>query len=195
MAPEAVLFDLDGTIWDSWPWYAHLAGIRGRASRNAVILEQGQPAATILRQAGVTPARFPTLCERNISTLSIYPGVRRGLEEMSKRSIPSGIVTNLPGWIVLPMLRSLRLQDYFGAIVDYGRPARRKPHPEPLLITLRDLGIAASPAIWYVGDSISDCQAARAAGVSFAWASYGYGSERPPGTDKVITRFRQALSL
>lgn len=195
MATEAVLFDLDGTIWDSWPWYAHLAGIRGRASRNAVILEQGQPAATILRQAGVTPARFPALCERNISTLSLYPGVRRGLEEMSKRSIPYGIVTNLPGWIVLPMLRSLGLRDYFGAIVDYGTPRRRKPHPEPLLIAVRELGIAASPATWYVGDSSNDCQAANAAGLSFAWASYGYGQQRPPGADKIVNRFRQVLAL
>lgn len=195
MAPEALIFDLDGTIWDSWPWYAHLAGTQGQFSPSTVALEQGEPAATILRHAGVTRARFPPLCESHISRLSLYPGVRSGLQELSERSIPTGIVTNLPEWIVLPMLRSLRLLDYFKAIVDYGKPRRRKPHPDPLVIAMQELGVARSRTSWYVGDSIHDCQAAHSAGLSFAWASYGYGRQRPPGVDKVVSRFRQVLIL
>ena len=197
MAPEAVLFDLDGTIWDSWPWYAYVAGTQGRVSRAdaALKLAQGRPAATILDQAGVKRARFPAVCERPISRLPLYRGVRSGLREISARSMPTGVVTNLPGWMALPMLTSSGLRDYFGPIVDYSKPRLRKPHPEPLLIAMRELGIAASPAIWYVGDSINDCQAAHAAGVSFAWASYGYGQQQPPGADKIVSRFRQVLTL
>jgi phosphoglycolate phosphatase-like HAD superfamily hydrolase len=52
---------------------------------------------------------------------------------------------------------------FFSSVVCAGEAARRKPHPEPLLLALSRLGIPAAPAA-YVGDSPEDIEMAQAAG-------------------------------
>ncbi len=47
-----------------------------------------------------------------------------------------------------------------------------KPDPEPMLECLRRLGVEAKDAL-YLGDARSDMVAARAAGMDFAYASWG----------------------
>ena len=47
-----------------------------------------------------------------------------------------------------------------------------KPHPFPLNKCLQELGIEASEAI-YIGDSIFDYQAAKAAGMALGLATWG----------------------
>lgn len=195
MAAEAFIFDLDGTIWDSRPWYASLLSDEGQVERIIAEIERGKPVASMLRRAGVTPAKFRSLCEGRISGLPIYSGVRKGLRALSRRSLPIGIVTNLPLWIVDPMLKFLGLEVFFHPVVAYCRTRRHKPHPDPLLLAVQLFGLVSSGDIWYVGDSAHDCQAAHSAGLSFAWASYGYGREEPPGADAILTRFWQVQSL
>ena len=53
----------------------------------------------------------------------------------------------------------------------------------------------ADARTWFVGDGAVDAEAAAAAGVRFAWASYGYYTEAPPGTAKVLERFEDVLQL
>ena len=47
-----------------------------------------------------------------------------------------------------------------------------KPHPEPMLECLRRLGVEGKDAL-YLGDARTDMEAARAAGMDFAYASWG----------------------
>ena len=49
---------------------------------------------------------------------------------------------------------------------------KHKPDPEPLFECLRRLGVEAKDAL-YVGDARGDMEAARAAGMDFAYASWG----------------------
>ena len=49
--------------------------------------------------------------------------------------------------------------------------------------------------VWFVGDGIVDAEAAKSAGVQFAWASYGYESVAPQGVVKEIGRFEDILVL
>jgi phosphoglycolate phosphatase-like HAD superfamily hydrolase len=58
-----------------------------------------------------------------------------------------------------------------------------------------ELGVDPSPEVWYVGDTTNDGAAARAAGLSFAWASYGYGSGEPADADAVIRVFPEVVGL
>jgi len=44
--------------------------------------------------------------------------------------------------------------------------ARRKPHPEPVLHALAELGEPPGPDCWYLGDSTTDVIAARRAGIT-----------------------------
>lgn len=52
----------------------------------------------------------------------------------------------------------------FKAVVHFSHYTNPKPHPEPLLIALKKLGAKPDEAI-YIGDSQTDIQAARAAGM------------------------------
>lgn len=196
MASTALIFDLDGTIWDSRRFYAKAISIAGgdfhRSMRG---LTDGLPAAQLLREAGISPPKFTKLVTSNKDDLPLYPGVRNVLSQLKVSGVPLGIVTSLPGWIASPMLGVTGLCQIFCTVVDWGRCRSPKPSPKPLLLALEDLNVIPSNNTWYIGDSISDGQAAKAAQVSFAWASYGYGPEKFDNVDRVLCSFSDILLL
>ncbi len=185
MAAPALLFDLDGTVWDSYPWYAKLMATSGAISEAAVIerLRAGKSVVALLDRYAVTPARFQKYCRE----LQLFPGVRETLEELAGRATPMGAVTSLPGRLVLPMLDGIGLAGRFSAVIHAGNCRFRKPHPAPLLAALDELEVAANDSVFYVGDRQVDAEAAIRGGLAFAWASYGYG-EGCPATAKVVLK-------
>lgn len=64
------------------------------------------------------------------------------------------------------------LDQYMAAAVLADDTQKHKPDPEPLLECLKRLGINAADAL-YVGDGLSDYQAARNAGMDFGYAKWG----------------------
>lgn len=64
------------------------------------------------------------------------------------------------------------MDEYFKAVVLSGDTKHHKPHPEPLLVCAEMLDIDPKRAL-YIGDSIFDYQAAKAAGMAFGLASWG----------------------
>ncbi|AZK43623.1 HAD family hydrolase [Erysipelothrix piscisicarius] len=64
------------------------------------------------------------------------------------------------------------MDGYFNDVVLSGDTQHHKPHPEPLLVCAEMLDITPNRAL-YVGDSIFDYQAAKAAGMAFGLASWG----------------------
>ncbi len=196
MAARAVVFDLDGTIWDSFSWLARVIGEGDEAAERAALasLRGAVPAARLLRERGVKERGFASLCE-TASGLALYPGVVSTLEQLAEEGLPLGVVTNLPAWMARPMLSSLGLTEFFNSIVDYGRTRRHKPAPDPLLLAVSELGAGGGSEVWYVGDAATDAAAAGSAGLSFAWASYGYGTDEPQGTDIVIQAFEDVARL
>ena len=99
------------------------------------------------------------------------------------------VVSNNSAEAVAAYLSAHGLADQIMSIVGrpYADPARMKPNPEPILAAARLLG-ADPAACVLVGDSLTDIQGARAAGVRVI----GYAN-RPPkvaafvGADAVIT--------
>jgi len=196
MAAEAFLFDLDGTIWDSHPWLAGVAakGNQRREAQYLTALRARRPAATLLRNAGISRAAFARACGDGCA-LPLYPEAATTLDRLAQRGVLLGAVTNLPMWLARPMLDGLGLSQRFGSLVTYERTSRRKPHPDPLLLSLEELAADSGPNAWYVGDSATDARAAMAAGMSFAWVSWGYESTPPATTDLVVGRFSELLDI
>jgi HAD superfamily hydrolase (TIGR01509 family) len=197
MAPTAILFDLDGTVWDSFPWYASLlARASGRDTDSLhAELRRGASIVTIARNCKITNGRFTTLCQSSIEMLQLYPGVRDTLEQLNALRIPTAAVTSLPGRIVEPLLGGLRLTALFHNVVHANNCALRKPNPEPLLTSLRELRVAPDKNVFYVGDVKNDAAAAEAAGIRFAWASYGYGDGCPSTSAVRLNSIEEVLSL
>jgi HAD superfamily hydrolase (TIGR01549 family) len=93
----------------------------------------------------------------------LIPGVRRVLTRVGgKHSL--GLVTSGDRDRVLRQLREFRLTRVFSARVCSGDTLRKKPHPEPLRLALRQMDLEP-PSCVYVGDSPQDVEMARSAGV------------------------------
>lgn len=197
MAPTALLFDLDGTVWDSFPWYADLlarASGRGAATFNAK-LRGGVSIVTLSQQCGISNGRFIAQCEASMNSLQLYPGVRTTLVQLAARGIPTAAVTSLPGRIAEPLLVGLHLAEFFRIIVHAGNCASRKPRPGPLLAALQMLRIVPDGNVFYVGDRKDDAAASEAAGIRFAWASYGYGDGCPIASAIRLNSIDEVLDL
>jgi phosphoglycolate phosphatase-like HAD superfamily hydrolase len=196
MAVRAFIFDLDGTLWDSFPWYASIISGTGRIEYDEALrdLSRGIPVARLLHSSGISSTNLRAVCASIAPQSHLYPGVKDTLNAFKTEKIPLEIVTTLPGWMASPILDGLRISEYITEVIDYGKTARHKPHPDPLLAVLTQLDLSPSTDIWYVGDTEGDCIAAKAAGLSFACALYGYGNKFN-GADVYLTKFSEIRDL
>lgn len=198
----ALLFDLDGTLVDS------LADLH--TATNLLLAEQRRPPieveqarlavghgakaliAKIWRETG-TPASEADLVTLHRDFLRLYapiatdrtrpyPGVVAALEALAGH--PMGVVTNKPEAPARRILAHLDLMRFFGAVVGGDTLPVRKPDPAPLRLAMRQLG--AADAIM-VGDSRTDVDAARNAGVPVVAVTWGY-DRGELDADAVISR-------
>ena len=209
-SPRAVVFDLDGTLVDSLPGQ--------QAAFNEVLGEDGYPplgleVATTLVGDGVAkfvergvahvgwdlaPEDLPGLVSRFVARYAKnptrltkpYPGVAETLCRLRRAGFKLGVCTNKTHDLSVAILGELGLEGYFGAVIGGDSRDRRKPHPEPLLAALGELGVAPSAAVM-VGDSRNDVLVARRAGLPAIAVSYGYcpGGVGRLGADATIDRF------
>jgi phosphoglycolate phosphatase len=206
----AVVFDLDGTLIDSAPDV--------RAALNAVLAEEGrrqlslaevqelvgEGAAALIERAWAatgqptaSPALAP-LIERYLAHYRahpadhthVYDGVVCLLEGLRAKGCLLGICTNKPSGMTGIVLDALDLSRHFQAILG-GDYVRRKPDGDHILETLRRMGASADRAV-YIGDSITDIQAARNAAVPVVAVDWGYARMPPEqlGADRLISHFR-----
>jgi HAD superfamily hydrolase (TIGR01509 family) len=99
-----------------------------------------------------------------IPLMVMEEGFRETLDELRGR-VALAVCTNR-STSMATVLESFGLSSYFAAVMTASRAARPKPWPDPLLLLLEELGLAAGEAL-FVGDSDLDRQAAEAAGVTF----------------------------
>lgn len=196
MATRAVLFDLDGTLADTAP---DLAGAlnrqRERRGLAPLPIEQVRPHASAGARgllgvgfglgpgdAGFEPMREEFLAlygERLCDETRLFPGVPELLDELERRAVSWGVVTNKPARFTVPLLDALGLGSRPGCIVSGDTCAQPKPHPAPLLAACERLGIPPAECL-YLGDDERDTRASLAAGMRSIVACYGYlGNERP----------------
>ena len=93
----------------------------------------------------------------------LMAGARRILARLANAHC-LGLVTSGDRDRVTRQLRDFRLSSLFAARVCSGDTLRKKPHPEPLRLALRQMELHPSACV-YVGDSPQDVEMARRAGV------------------------------
>ncbi len=170
---KGVLFDWDGTLLDSHhaDCAAYLAmfrkmdipwGLRELTRHYSPNWHQ------VYRAAGLPRHRWPQADAAWRESYAqhrteLLPGARSVLRALGRRH-RLGLVTSGDRERVTLQLRRFRLLRVFSARVCSGDTARRKPHPEPLLLALRKMRLNPRACI-YVGDAPQDLQMARRAGV------------------------------
>lgn len=213
--PEAVLFDLDGTLADTAPDLG--------AALNQLLLEQGRnplPMAMLRPHVssgargmigaglGITPAdaayaglqqRFLAIYQNTLCVgTRLFEGMAEHLDELEARAIPWGIVTNKSQRFAIPLMEGLGLRQRCVCIVCGDSARRAKPHGHPMHLASAVMGIAASDCI-YVGDDERDVISGRVAGMQTIVAGWGYlGDGKPPahwGADAIAAAPADILGI
>jgi phosphoglycolate phosphatase len=208
---DIVVFDLDGTLADTAPDLAaalnhalirldrppvpvesvrHLVGHGARA-----LLRKGLAATGTVSEELVDQG-FPYFIDYYGANICIgtrpYDGLENALEELTRQGTALAICTNKFEWATLRLIDALGWNGRFQAIVGGDTVGVRKPDPAPLREAIARSG--GGRAI-FVGDSITDADTARAAGIPLIAVSFGF-SDRPVdqlGADAVIDHYRDLL--
>lgn len=104
---------------------------------------------------------------------TLYPNVLETLQKLKNEEFMMAIITNKPFEFVEPILKELDIYHYFTSILGGDSLKEKKPHPLPLLHTLKKFNLQANQAIM-VGDSKNDILSAKSANVHSIAVSYGY---------------------
>jgi phosphoglycolate phosphatase len=186
---RAVLFDLDGTLLDTAPDLVHaLNEVRRECSREPLPFPLARTQVSH-GSTGLIRLGFPDLAGDPLEALRLrlleiyslnlatgtrlFDGCQQVLDHLAAHHMPWGIVTNKPGYLTLPLLAALKLEQLAACVVSGDTLPQRKPHPAPLLLAASQLDIAPGHCL-YVGDAERDVQSARAAGMPVLVARYGY---------------------
>ena len=171
---DAVVYDLDGTLVDlavDWDLVAREA--------SEVFRDAGVDASDVDLWAMLDLADEHGLRDAVESVIGGHE--RDGARDSTRLSLADGVAdhTGAVGVCSLNCEAAVRdaldlhsLADHVDAVVGRDSVATRKPDPEPLLETLRRLGVDPEEAL-FVGDSPGDEQTADAAGVAFRYVDGG----------------------
>jgi phosphoglycolate phosphatase len=214
MQDLTIVFDLDGTLVETAPDLVratnHVLGLIGLEEVEAALLRPhisfGSRAMIeyALRLHDRTPesaetdrlqTAFLAHYEANIAAEShAYPGLEEALVALGERGARLAVCTNKQERPSRELLSALGLIDRFGAIAGRDTFAVHKPHPEHLWGAIRLAGGDPQRAVM-IGDSATDIQTARAAGLPVIAVPFGY-TDVPVhdlGPDAVIEHYRDLL--
>ncbi len=126
----------------------------------------------------------------------LYEGVLSCLDQLAGDGWRLGVCTNKPENLALMLLERLGVKQRFGAILGADTLPVRKPDPEHVLETVRRIGAAPERSIM-IGDTRTDLDAARNAGLPCVLVSFGYAAEplSELAPDHIIDRFEDLLRI
>jgi HAD superfamily hydrolase (TIGR01549 family) len=170
---QAVLFDWDGTLLDSYDAdsAAYLAAFREMGipfTLEDLARHYSPNGYAVYRAARLPPPRWDDATRAWRQQYAshkpkLIPGARRVLSQIARRH-QLGLVTSGDRDRVHRQLRQFGLTRLFAARVCGGDTVRKKPHPAPLRLALRQMCLQPEACV-YVGDSAHDLEMARRAGV------------------------------
>ncbi len=174
--PEAVLFDMDGVVVDTFDaWVAVLADCRRR--RGLPILSaqavrdcwgQGLMADCETLFPGADPIALAREYDegflRHLDGVAPEPGAVETICAIAAAGVRVALVTNSPVALARRILDRVRLRDAFDEIAGGDEVPRGKPDPGLIELALRRLGAEPGRCV-LVGDTALDIEASRAAGV------------------------------
>ena len=210
MSHPIIAFDLDGTLVDTAPDLID--------TLNAVFAEKGVPELAFDAARDMIGGGVKVLLERGLSAQGQvvtseklndlyddylqryaarvadrsrpFPGVEAALDKLAALGYRFAVCTNKLEWLSVRLLDALGLSARFEAICGQDTFGIQKPDPEMLRRTITKAGGDPAYAIM-VGDSATDVNTARAAGLPVVAVDFGY-TEIPVqllAPDRIISHF------
>ena len=193
-----LLFDLDGTLWDSSQEVAD--------SWNVILREQ-LPEIKTLTKEDIMSVMGKTMEEIAQTVLSgylgdnarqvfknceiyeneyltehgavLFPKVRETLENLRKAGYDMAVVSNCQTGYINAFYTSMKMSDLFCDMEEWGNTGKTKAENIRLVMERNHYSKAV-----YIGDTIKDERAAKDAQIPFIHATYGFGTAEAP--DAVI---------
>ena len=185
-----ILFDLDGTLIDSTEAilesFYHSLKVHdlGLSVTDEMITSQiGHPLEVMFAGVGVNADRV----DIHVSTYKLYykeiarqktfmlPNAVEAIKEASSFA-RLGIVTTKTGRYSRELMEHFEIMHYFEVLIGFEDVEHRKPHPEPILKALMEMG-HKDQEVWMIGDTRLDVEASLRAGIECVAVTTGYDNE------------------
>lgn len=198
---EAIIFDLDGTMWNALDgihktWNQVVAN--HREYRQEPISFQELEGCLGLPMTDIAGRLFPKTtaeqqqvlmdecCAVENAYLSehggiLYPALEETLMEL-KKSYRLFVVSNCQPGYIESFIKAHKLEKCFDDIECWGNNLLSKGENNKLIMGRNNVTSAV-----YVGDTAGDEESARVAGIPFIYAAYGFGKAKAP--DYILEEF------
>ncbi|RCH54143.1 HAD family hydrolase [Mucilaginibacter hurinus] len=185
---DSIIFDLDGTLWDST---GNVAIAWQAAKEEVQYIRQDITAEDVKGITGLTytiiferlfpylndsqRAEFKALAsKKELATLEelggdLFPGIEETLQYLSNK-YKLFLVSNCQNGYAETFFKHSKLQHYFLGYQCYG--TKGQPKYLNIIDVVNDFNLTAPV---YIGDTQADYEAATKAGVPFIYAAYGFG--------------------
>jgi HAD superfamily hydrolase (TIGR01509 family) len=180
---RAVIFDLDGVLADSEPWWnqidakllaEHGIAYHGEFHRNVLGVSYrlavefyknafhiSAPVEELMRRRGEIATEFFA------NRVDLFPSAKRTLTELRQLQLRLGVATSSVSASALPFLERTGIRGLFEVIVTGSEVRRGKPHPDIYLYTAEKLGLTPDACL-VIEDALSGVAAAKAANMRVA---------------------------
>ena len=202
-----VIFDLDGTLWDSadsvaesWNMVLRNAGVDITVTADDIRRNMGKTMndiaddlyASLPEEERYALARRCEVFENEYIAEkggNLFEGVLETLEQLLSAGVKMSIVSNCQEGYIPAFLKSMYMDKYFVDYEEWGRSGLLKA--DNIRLVMKRNG--ADKAV-YVGDIQKDADASAKAGVPCIWAAYGFGHiDKPAGVLKEFSELPQVL--
>jgi len=174
------IFDSDGTLADSFPWFARvLNGVADKYRFRPVAPDEvealrGLNARELIAHLGVARWKVPLIARhmrkmKSRERIPLFAGTETMLRTLSQRGVTLALVSSDNE----KNIRATLGRELSALVRHYGCGASLFGKAPKFKAVLRASGIPASEAI-AIGDELRDLEAARAAWIAFGAVSWGY---------------------
>lgn len=189
---RTVVFDLDGTLADTSADLIAAANACFQAMGEGDLLDPVADAATAFRggramltlglarlgreDAAEVDRQFPRLLDAYEGAIdahtTLYPDAMETVAALRGQGYAVSVCTNKPEYLARLLMSRLGILNDFGALVGADTLPVRKPDPEPLREAVRRAGGDPARSV-LIGDTVTDRETARAAGVPSVLVTFG----------------------
>jgi len=179
----AVIFDLDGVLADSEPWWnqidakllaEHGVTYRGEYHRNVLGVSY-RLAVEFYKNAFHISASTEELMRRRgeIATdffanrVSLFPSAKMMLEQLREMKLPLAVATSSVSASARPLLDRTGIRSLFSVLITGDEVQQGKPHPEIYLRAAKKLGISPEACL-VIEDSLAGIAAGKGANMRVA---------------------------
>lgn len=184
MPPALVIFDLDGTLADSYPWFLrHVNSVADRFGFRRIAAEDAEAlrhagSRDILRRLDVPLWKVPAIARHmrrlksaSLDDIALFPGVDTMLGALSECGVRLALVSSdyeANARAQLGRANAALFSDFACGAALFGKAQKFRR-------VLKRAGIDPAHAI-AIGDEVRDIEAARAAGIACAAVTWGYAA-------------------